>query len=343
MPFDSTTALLEARQNMLAARQGGMTNIELRMPTFGALQAHFDNAPLLSPNLDIQALRQFTGQVTRIPVRKKGISGAVTNARACSDTGSAGGGFKNLNFVTLHKGFAISYLSTVTNQFDYNAQVQLNLAETMRMLYTDLDQRAIAHLETLKSPVNGGTRYDTTVAGAKRVPFKDYERLPGRLTTEMMGNDFAGQMDIVASPNLTDAWRYVQNQGGQNGQNLSYQTGDFRLYPDRFIADGSGVDSTAYLFTPGTIGVYSWINKLHEKGEDIGTDVWTTFDDPYFPGLVWELKMKRQCADNSATVTGGEADFVESWGLTAEFAFTEAYSSTTDTFVYKYEVLDEVA
>jgi hypothetical protein len=340
MAFDSTTALLEARAAIGSATSTGFDKNELRMPMFGALRAHLDNAPLLSPGLNLQDLRKYTGQPTRIPVRKKGISGTVTNERACADTGSAAGGFKDLSFVTLHKGFAISYLSTMTNQFDYNAQMALNLAETLRLLYTDLDTRAVAHYELLKSTVNGGTRYATTVAGAKRVPFKDYDRLPGRLTTEMMGNDFSGLMDIVASPNLTDAWKFVQNQGSQNGQNLAYQTGDFRLYPDRFIADGTGVDSTAYVHAPGTVGVFPWINALHRKGEDIGTDVWTTFTDPVY-GITWELKMKRSCANTG--VVGQEADLVESWGLTAEFAFTEQYSSNGDTGVYKYEVLDEVA
>lgn len=340
MAFDSTTALLEARQNMQQAALGKMASNELRMPTYGAFQAHLDGANLLSPGLNLLDLRKYTGQAVRIPVRKRGISGSVTNVRVCADTGSAAGGFKNLNFITVHKGFAINYLDTITNQFDYNAQMQLNMAECMRQLYTYLDQQAIGHYETIKSTVNGGTRYRTTVAGAKQVPFKDYDRLPGRLTTEMMGNDFAGLMDIVASPNLTDAWKYVQNQGTQNGQNLQYQTGDYRLYADRFIADAAGVDSTAYIHTPGTVGVYSWINALHRKGEDIGTDVWTTFQDPYYPSITWELKMKRSCADTG--VVGQEADLVESWGLTAEFAFTEAFSSTADSGVYKYQVLAEV-
>jgi len=342
MAFDATTALLEARQNMVAAAQGKFASNELRMPIYGAWQAHKDGANLLSPNLNIQDLRKYTGQVVRIPVLKKGISSSVTNARACADTGAAAGAFKNLNFLTVHQGFQISYLSTVTNQFDYNTQVQAAMMELMRSLYTYLDQQAIAHYETIKSTVNGGTRYKTTVAGAKQVPFKDYDRLPGRLTTEMMGNDFNGLMDIVASPNFTDAWKYVQNQGAANGQNLQYQTGDYRLYADRFIADASGTDSTAYIHSPGTVGVFSWINQLHRDGQDIGTDVWTTFTDPYY-GVTWELKMKRECRDNSATVQGGEADFVESWGLTAEFAFTEAFSSTADTGVYKYQVLAEAA
>jgi hypothetical protein len=337
MAFDSSTALLEARQNMVAAAQGRMASNELRMPIYGALDAHLDGRGLLSPNLDIQNLRKYTGQAVRIPVLKRGIDGAVTNARACADTGSAAGGFKNLNFITAHKGFQVSYLASVTNQFDYNKQVQAGLAECLRQLYTYLDQQAIAHYETIKSTVNGGTRYKTTVAGAKRIPNADYDRLPGRLTTEMMGNDFAGLMDIVASPNFTDAWKYVQNQGAQNGQNLAYQTGDYRLYADRFIADGTGVDSTAYVHAPGTVAVFPWINQLHQQGQDIGTDVWTTFLDPY-KNITWELKMKRQCLDNSANVAGGEADFVESWGLTGEFAYTEAYSSTADSGVYKYEV-----
>ncbi|GAA4393559.1 hypothetical protein [Hymenobacter koreensis] len=340
MAFDATT-LLEARAAIEAANTGAMGRNELRMPTFGAFRAHVDNAGLLIPGLDITDLRKYTGQPTSIPVRVKGSNGSGTT-RKCAGTSTGTTALKPLTFSTIVEEFAVSYLSSATNTLDYQNQFNFLLTERLRSAYSRLDVQAVAHLETIKSTINNGTRYSTTLANAKRVPFADYNRLFGRLTTEMMGNDFAGLADIVASPNLADAWNYVQRQGQANGENLGFQVDDYRMYFDRFIADGAGVDSTAYVFAPGTIGVMPWINQLARDGKDIGTDVWTTFTDPVM-GITWELKVKKGCADSSATVTGGEADYVESFVLSAEFAFTEAYSSTGDTGVYKYEVLDEVA
>lgn len=337
----SATTLLEARTEIANARAAGVTRNELRMPTFGALQAHIDNTPLLIPGLDITDLRKYTGQPTKIGVLTKGAAGSGT-ARKCAGSGTGTTAQKSLSFTTIVEEFAVSYLESATNQLDYQRMFNYQLFERLRSANTRLDALAVAHLESIKSTVNGGTRYGTTVASAKQVPFADYNRLAGRLSTEMMGNDYAGLADIVASPNLADMWKYVQNQGGQNGENLSYQNADFRVYYDRFIADGTGVDSTAYLFTPGTIGVFPWTNQLARDGKDIGTDIWDTFTDPT-TGITWELKVKKGCADSSSTVTGGEADYVESFVLSAEFAFTEAYSSTGDTGVYKYQVLDEVA
>lgn len=339
MAYGATT-LLEARKAIENAQTAGITRNELRMPTFGAFKAHVDNAGLLIPGLDITDLRKYTGQPTKVAVRVKGAAGTGTT-RKCAGTGTGTTALKSLTFQTIVEEFAISYLESATNQFDYQQMFNFQLAERLRSAYTRLDAAAVAHLEAIKSTVNNGTRYSTSVANAKRVPFNDYNRLFGRLTTEMMGNDFAGLADIVASPNLADAWNYVMRQGAGNGQNLGFQVDDYRMYFDRFIADGTGVDSTAYLFAPGTIGVFPWTNQLARDGKDIGTDVWTTFTDPVM-GITWELKMKKGCADSSATVTGGEADYVESFVLSAEFAFTEAYTSTGDTGVYKYEVLDEV-
>lgn len=336
----SATTLLEARKDILNAQAAGVTRNELRMPIYGALKAHLDNTPLLIPGFNIEDLRKYTGQPTKIGVMTKGAAGSGTS-RKCAGTGTGTTAQKPLTFTTIVEEFAVSYLESATNQLDYQRMFTFQLAERLRSANTRLDVLGVAHLEAIKSTVNNGTRYGTSLASAKRVPFADYNRLAGRLTTEMVGNDFAGLMDIVASPNLTDMWKYVQNQGGQNGENLSYQTGDFRLYPDRFVADGTGVDSTAYVFAPGTIGLFPWTNQLARAGKDIGTDIWDTFTDPT-TGITWELKVKKGCADSSSTVTGGEADYVESFVLSAEFAFTEAYTSTGDTGVYKYEVLDEV-
>ncbi|MBG8556165.1 hypothetical protein [Hymenobacter guriensis] len=339
MAFDATT-LLEARAAIENAQTAGVTRNELRMPNFGAFKAHVDNAPLLIPGLDITDLRKYTGQPTKIPVLVKGAAGSGTT-RKCAGQGTGTTAMKSLSFNTIVEEFAVSYLASATNQMDYQKQFNFQLAERLRSGYTRLETLSAAHLETIKATINNGTRYSTTVAGAKRVPFADYNRLFGRLTTEMMGNDFSGLADIVASPNLADAWSYVLRQGAANGENLGFQVDDFRPYFSRFVNDGTGVDSTAYLFTPGTIGVFPWTNQLHRDGKDIGTDVWTTFTDPVM-GITWELKVKRGCADSSATVAGGEADYVESFVLSAEFAFTEAYSSNGDTGVYKYEVLDQV-
>lgn len=336
----SATTLLEARKDILDAQTAGVTRNELRMPMYGAFKAHLDNTGLLIPGLDITDLRKFTGQPTKIGVLTKGAAGSGT-ARKCAGTGTATTAQKTLAFTTIVEEFAVSYLESATNQLDYQRMFNFQLAERLRSAYTRLDVLAVAHLEAIKATVNGGTRYGTTVANAKQVPFKDYDRLAGRLSTEMLGNDFAGLLDIVASPNLADMWKYVQNQGGQNGENLAYQNADFRTYYDRFIVDAAGVDSTAYLFTPGTIGVFPWTNQLARAGKDIGTDIWDTFTDPVM-GVTWELKVKKGCADSSATITGGEADYVESFVLSAEFAFTEAYSSTGDSGVYKYTVMDEV-
>jgi hypothetical protein len=87
---------------------------------------------------------------------------------------------------------------------------------------------------------------------------------------------------------------------------------------------------------PGTVGIVPWINQLHRDGADIGTDVWATIPDPFIPGWTWELKIKRSCTNSSGTVTGGQADIVDMYYIGGEFSFVKAYTSNTDTGIYKY-------
>jgi hypothetical protein len=344
MAFDATT-LLEARAAITAANNGTMGRNELRMPSFGAFRAHVDNAPLLIPGLDIQDLRRYTDQPTRIPVRVKGAPGTGTT-RKCAGTGTGTTALKPLSFIGIEEEFALSDLEMRKNELNYQDAFNFLLMERLRSAYTRLEIISAAHLETIKSTVNAGTKYKTTVAGAKRVPYRKINRFYGGLNAEMQRNDFNGLVDVVASPNLAEAWNYIMMQGGNNAQNLGFQVSDYNPYFSRFVADGAGVEATAYAFVPGAIGVMPWINQLHREGKDIGTDVWTTFTDPIY-GITWELKMKKGCADsspaNGGSVAGGEADYVESFVLFSEFAFTEAYTSTADTGVYKYEVLEESA
>ena len=94
------------------------------------------------------------------------------------------------------------------------------------------------------------------------------------------------------------------------------------------------------MFEQGTFGVLTWTNTLSRMGADIGTDVWTTMEDPY--GILGqiELKIKKECTDNSGSFTGGEADLVESYVMAIDVAFLSAYDSTgTDSGIYKAEVL----
>lgn len=344
MAYDATT-LLEARAAISAANTGVMGRNELRMPSFGAFRAHVDNAPLLVPGLDITDLRKFTDQPTKIPVRVRGAQGTGTT-RKCAGTGTGTTALKPIAFQGIEEEWAVSYLEMAKNGLSYQDAFNFQLMERLRSAYTRLETISAAHLETLKSTVNRGTKYKTTVAGAKQIPYRKINRFYGGINAEMQANDFNGLVDVVASPNLAEAWNYIQGQGGNNAQNLGFQLSDYNPYFSRFIADGSGVEATAYAFVPGTIGVLPWINQLARDGKDTGTDIWTTFTDPIY-GITWELKIKKGCADsspaNGGSVAGGEADYVESFVLFGEFAFTEAYSSTADTGVYKYEVLEETA
>ncbi len=340
------TILLDARSTM---SPGTMQRNELRMPVFGALQAHLRNAPLLIPGLagndGTIDLHKFTGQPLSVPVRVRGAQGTGTT-RKCAGSGTGTTALKPISYVPIVEEFAVSYLEMAKNNMSYTEALAFQLNERLRSANTRLEIISAAHLETIKSTVNNGTKYKTTVAGAKQVPYRKMKRFFGGLNAEMQRNDFSGLLDIVASSNLAEEWEYIRRQGTGNAVNLGFAANDYEAYFSRFIGDGTDVEATAYAFAPGAIGVLPWTNQLARDGKDIGTDIWTIFNDPN-TGIDWELKIKKGCADsspaNGGSVAGGEADYVESFVLSAEFAFTEAFASNSDTGVYKYEIMEETA
>jgi hypothetical protein len=309
----------------------------LRNPIYGAFRAHLDNTSLLVPGLNILADKKTTGQAVKIPVWKKGADGTGT-VRKCGGGGTGNTTLKTVPFIGIEEEFKISrqelYISGMSEQDTINKL----LYQRFQSAYKRLEVLSVAHMETIKATINNGSIYGATTAGAKTVPYEQRKELFGGLQADMMSNDFMGDMNFVASPNLMQPWNYVENQGAQNGENLAYQQQGYNDYWSRFVTPGAGNFAAAYVFSPGTIGVLPWINQLSRDGEDFGTDVWSTVVDPIF-GLTWEVKLKQYCADNSATLgVGAENDAVKEFSIFSEFGFTEQYAEDGDSGVYKYTV-----
>jgi hypothetical protein len=160
------------------------------------------------------------------------------------------------------------------------------------------------------------------------------------IIAEMGENDFTGNFFNVHSmaQKLPQLLQQLEGSGNQN--NLAPQQDAFSHYGTNNQATASGTSSGSYIFVPGTVGVVGpWINMLHREGAENGTDVWSTIPDPFIPGWTWELKIKKACTDSSSSVTGGQADLVDQFVISGEFAFVKAYTSTTDTGIYKYAQL----
>lgn len=339
--FDATT-LLEARAAFDTAASGGMNAQELRIPSFGALKAHMDSASLLMPGFKANDYRKSTQQPVFIDVFKKQALGTGT-VRKCAGQGTGETAKKPISFLTIEEEFAVSELEMLNNQLSYQDLFNRLLQRRLVSAYTRLEKAAVAHLEAIKSPITNGSYFATTTGNAKQLTYAQRLELWAGMQAEMMDNDFTGRINFVGDSNTKAIAGFVGAQGAGNGTNLAYQEEDFTGYYSRFVQRGAGKFATEYFFEPGTIGFYPWIRPDFFNGKDIGTDVWTTFTDPVM-GMMWELKVKKGCVDaaiNDASgnpVTGTEAGYVESFVLSCDYSFTEAYSSDTSTGVFKTEI-----
>lgn len=335
----SATNLLAVRMKIEQALAGKMNQNELRRPQSGAWNSIWESTKQLIPGApaSISGLRQGSNAPVSIPILKQ-LSTTTGTVRKCGSGGEEGdSALVDVSWQTLSKDFSMSELLFSDNNIGYQTALEHNFFQVFDKLHRRLDVLGVAHLEANKSAVNAGTINTFNGASSEmQVALADEDRYFGSVLTEMMSNNFEGPYSAVHSLNANLAVSRLQAQGAGNSTNQQWQFGDFSHYLTKNVTDGTGDKFTSYFYVPGTVGVVPWINPLHRANRVSGPDTWTTIADPFVPGLVWELKIKTGCTDNSGVAAGREADLTTQFVLSADFAFMKAYTSNTDTGIYKY-------
>lgn len=334
----TATEILDAWAIVEDALAGKMNQNELRRPYTGALTAFFDSTPnlILGGAEKLEQIKQSSDQVVKIPVVKK-LTGTDATTRSCGTANQGDSAEVTLSYSGYFEGFSISRLMMKNNKISYQAVLRHNLMETFKNLHQRLDVAAVAYLESNKSAVNNGTiNTFNAPSDTMQVALANQNQYFASITAEMAENDFNGTLYNVHSVAQIMRQALQQYEGSGNSNNLAPQQNNFAHYMTNNYAAPSGAQSGSYIFVPGTVGIVPFIDGLCRDGADLGTDVWGTIPDPFVPGLTWELKITRNCTDSSATVTGGQRDIVDMWEIGAEFSFVKAYTSDTDTGIYKY-------
>lgn len=338
----ASTVLLDAYAYIGDALAGKINANELRRPLTGGLGAFIDSAPnlIMGGEQRLEALKKSSAQTTKVPVLNK-LSAANLTARTCGTTNAGDSATVTLTYDTYAEPFSISHLMMKNNQIDYAIALRHGLMECFRNLHQRIDVAAVAYLESNKSSVNDGSINQWNgPSDTMNVTNANLNQYFASITTELAENDFNGQLYNVHTVSQMLQQILQGNEGSANNKNLAPQMSNFAHYATNNFSVPSGTQSSSYIFIPGTVGVVGpWINGLHREGHENGTDVWTTIPDPFIPGWVWELKIQKACTDSSSSVTGGQADLVDKYVISGEFAFVKAYTSTSDTGIYKYAQL----
>lgn len=340
----SATELLEARAFLTDASAGKIQQNELRRPITGALQALEASGPslILGGTETIKSLRESSEQAVKIPILKK-LTADNGTTRLCGSGGQEGdSAMVSVTWQTLSEKFSMSELLYANNSVKYQAAFRHNFMEKFRILHQRLEVLSVAYLESNKSLVNAGTiNTFSTPTSTMPVALANKAQYFASIMAEMMENNFQPEFFNVHSTSQMMMQALQQYEGAGNANNFAPQQNGFRHFGTNLFSAPSGASSGSYIFIPGTVGIVGpWMNQLHRNGANLGDmEVWTTVPDPFISGWVWELKIKRGCVDNSGVSAGREADLVTQFVISGDFSFVKAYTSNTDTGIYKYAMM----
>lgn len=338
----ATTATLLQAAIYKATQSDMFQSNEVRASNYGAWEAAWGDRELLAGTSQLEAIKKSSVQTTTLDVFVKEAQGEGT-ARKCSPTGGQTTDTVDLTYATIFEEFSLSELEYLQNRFSKEDAMAHMLQQKLLSIDKRLDTAAVAFLES--SYHKGDGSIYPNFNQAKQVPPSDYDIQTQRaalwlnnVAVEMEENDYYGQIRVVGSPRLKGYMASMLNQGAGTATNLGFQFQNFNAMFSNRVTNNTGRNATAYVFEKGMVGAVTWANGLHRKGKDIGTDVWTIMQHPRY-GFDIEVKIKKACTDNSGTITGGQADYVEGIGLSFDVAFFKAYSSVANnTGLYKYEL-----
>ena len=342
----TATELLNINMNVEAVLSAKYQKNELRTEAKGALDAYAASTPQLvvGGTATLESIRQSSNKKGQISVFQK-TAATVGSARSCNSSSSVDStAVVTPTWVLKSANFFVPVAALGENIFSVQQFIQHQMEQRMNILHTSLDELCLTHLESNKSQVNAGTL--NTFNGATdtmEVSLANITRYFGSIQAEMQQNNFPDTPyynvhtlgEMVYQVNAQTA------QGMNNATNLNWQltNGQFQHYGSSNFDIATGTSGGSYVFVPGTTGIVSWARPDFRNGYTSGDTTWTTIQDPKYPWITWELLMKTGCTDQSGYVTanaGYEAGYGVSYHLSAEFSTLAAYTSNTDTGIYKY-------
>ena len=237
----------------------------------------------------------------------------------------------------------MSDLDFAQNNFNKEEIFQNRFEQRMLSIYTRLDTAITAFLESNYTQGSGDNF--TFYNNASQVPLDSWSLAANQAAfwvndamADMFKNDLnADLIRMVGDANMMGVWKTLGAQGPQNGVNTAFQLAGINGRFTNRIANNTGIKATAYMYEQGMFSLLTWINALEKKGRDIGTDEWTMFKDTRY-GFDIGMKVKRECVDNSADIDGAQADFKESFVMALDYATPIAYSSDSNSGIYKFEL-----
>lgn len=344
----TTSELLTVAVNVANTMNSGIQKNELRGYTNGSLDAIIQSTPdlIMGGEATIANLKTRVDHLVRVPVLKR-TTDSVGSTRTCAtSTTSDDTALVTPTWTTVTAGFRLNLSTAIGNMYSFEQQFQAAFKQRMRLLHEKLALDTNTFFEANKATIAGqvGTLNTwNTLNGQMQVSLANKDNYFGYAYQEMQQNRYSGPYMNVHTLGLQGfAIANQTAQGAGNSTNLAWQTGlGWNHFADGQFTGASGTTGSSYIFEPGTVGILNWIRPDFRAGSNLGDiEVWSYIQDPIYPSIQWEMKVKRSCGDGNAYNTGNagyENSELISFEFSADFSRMARYTSTAgDTGIMKY-------
>lgn len=337
---------------------------ELRQSRYGALSL-FQRESSLMPIFDDETrnniMKSYGNSVVIPTLDAETVSVSTPYARTCAIVDSENtSSLVTLTFASYGWGFSMTPATHSNNEIKREKDFERKFNKYLLQFATQLDLLCIAQLEADKNQVfTGLTDYYAVVADALQVPQAEKDDFYNNVEALMQTMDFYDGVNIVGSTSHMPVVRRLMAQGAQNDKNDAFQfqgggsntegtqIRPYNWYPTNRLANGVGVESTAYLVNEGSVYIGNRNDADSILGHSIGGDskIWGQENIPLV-NMKMGTFFQQDCGDRSAIAGGATAgntrSKVEGYEFSTDIIVATAYNSNPATRynpILKAEVL----
>ena len=232
-----------------------------------------------------------------------------------------------LAFIQIVEPFAINLKQAQGNVHKYSEMLQHELMESARNIHNRAGTLALAYLQTnrsqLAAPATGGAGNWNNVNYALEIAANKAAFFFQNAASFMRKQNYRGALDVIADSMQFRQAQYIQNQGGGNQTNLSFQIGNMDIRETTEDIDGNYLNGSALIMEGGTFAALPWNDPENVKGKgdyDSTLGGYGTVIDPLGSGLKFDFHGYTERVDGSATGGG-----VQDENFEAELSLTIAW------------------
>lgn len=334
-----TTTIL---QDAVVTAYDNLTKFENRIPDLDSIAAFSKYTSELVPQATIDNLKVSARRPVKIPVFKKYNPTVRTVRRITAAPADVDTDFLPVTWETV--GGEVGLVESVSVD-NYLGSVQ-SLAHQIQGLIANvvntLDVKANTKLEASKFATPGATSLSgvAVTAGAYVMAQTNfYQYAPTLMRKLKMKGPYQVFSNIEAMAELDR----ISTYGANNSQNLQTLTRNYEFNYSTNLAADASMKQTSFLVPAGSLGFLQWVEKDARDRRSNGTysyDIMPiTLNLPSGGSITLNFGVMEQAgpADKSATWTGLERAWTQSWGLYCDVAFISQYSSVSgETPIVKF-------